>query len=58
MKKLTQVTKHKEEIEKRRTKQIQVKEKKEVIVRSKKRSLKEDGIGQSQKRLRTNTSYT
>ena len=58
MKKLVQVAKHKEEVEKRRIKQIQVKERKEVIVRSKKRSLKEDGIGQPQKRLRTNVSYT
>ena len=57
MKKLVQITKHKEEIEERRVK-IQIKERKEATVRSKKRLLKEDGIDQSQKRLRTNVSYT
>ena len=58
MKKLTQAAKYKEEVKKRRAKRIQAKERKEVIVRSKKRSLEEDEIGQPQKRLRTNASYT
>ena len=44
MKKLVQITKHKEKIEKRRTKRIQVKERKETTIRSKKRLFKEDEI--------------